>query len=289
MPSSHVSSLPAAPGQRLCLSILTRYLSDLQSCCAATSQCFPSSPTLPIQVDNLAAHPAVRVVFEEARRKEAEDVMERIRGSVIGGNGVGVADRWYPYQEGVTHSVFEGPSQGNPRVEATLQPRGDASNEPQPGTPSSNSGEPTTSPRTFGPLPSVADILSGMPFTATLPVRRKPISDDYFTRPIKPQASEPPRSQPGDSLPWMNLQAHPATKQRPMPPYSNQENSARALRIIDTGAQSTEVATTPRASSPSPPVKSPGATRLSPVDRPGSPDALQLPPARMRFASLLNT
>lgn len=277
-----VAALPIAPGQRLCISSLSNYLSDLQSCCGATAACFAPPANVPVQVhvENLAAHPAVRVVIEEARRMDAEDVMNTLRDSIRSGR----TGTFYPHLEGVSSSVFRPPPHGARRVEATATRRErEAEHEyDAPHLFSPIAFEPGQ-PRKDGPLPSVAAIVAGMPFASTLaPVHQaRRITDDYFsaTRSRFGSVSVP--------SPWSSYADNDRRQH-------GQENARAAT------------APTARAAHPSfieisrnqefahnrfeaPPVKSPGAARLSPVDRPGTPEALLLPPSRMTLASLTNS
>lgn len=251
--------------------------------------------------------------MEEARRSDAQEVLDAVRKSLMDGG----MEKFYRSTEGVTGSVFGRPVLEGRRVVAT----GGEDHLRRPVLPySGGSSAPTTGdrggggvaggggggrgggaalPRT-GPLPSVTQILANMPMhmAATLPQSNpRPISDNYFSTPRRPTSifysydhlgrPPPPLWTPfapggagrSSSLPSVGS---PPRSRRPPPEqlhfFSNDppENSRRRKRVGSEGRED------------GPPLPPPVSNRLAATWREGTPEVLELPPARMNFAELLN-
>lgn len=269
IPPSYLQELAFLPGQRACLSVMSQWLRDLQSCCAATSACFGSSGDF-VSVENLGGNIGVRLVLEEARKVEADELRRQLRGESVHHIS------WVGGTRGVISQSLFGPSPRlAPRVNGT---RVDASRE----------GELQT--RQIY-LPSLATIL-----TTDNSFSRRPFYGHIDTNKLPPIPNHHFLRRPG--VPQGMVTTVPPTPQSPSHPTEASMAASTILHIefrpSTSGIHSPTSSAVPRMS-PSPAV-APPLRRLTPIPNIDSPELLSLPPPASNsdfkgpvgFMSLLN-
>ncbi|KAM0746482.1 hypothetical protein T439DRAFT_360179 [Meredithblackwellia eburnea MCA 4105] len=251
-----------------CIASLCRWLGDLQNCCAATHKIlFPSSQQM---TEDLACSGAVRVVIEEARRREAVDLLEMIRGPIVNSPVT------------LHHSIHDiVPSVFSPAV-VGVRPVGMCYRRTSDGATVVPNIPSTTHPakRHQGRLPSISDILNGMPplnfYSSTSNIIQEPLTPAIprlgpltsFVFPPLPRATTPSTTREREK-------AHSEPGHLPI----NLTEELRTRTSLPTLPQR------PNSSLEQAPNEHPVAPSMNPTIRSDSPDSMELPPS---LSNLLN-